>query len=161
MAAKSSRSLATIQWDNVLDEIETIIRKQKCLCCRAAQYYNTIHKIHSNEIQWAYVPEFADVYAAYSNLMNLSDGLISTRPKCHKQNHGYDKPFMRELARAETNLVVLLHYHPLIRDCHVCFMNFATAAYHGVELAACGDVFMTSVVLAYLCNLDHGRSLFN
>jgi hypothetical protein len=63
MAAKPTRSLATIHWDIVLDEVEVIIRKQKCLRCRAAQYYNIIHKIHSNDIQWAYVPELADVYA--------------------------------------------------------------------------------------------------
>jgi hypothetical protein len=160
MATKPARSLATIQWDVALDEIETIIRKQKCLCCRAAAYYNTIHEIHSNEILRAAVPEFGDVYAAYSNLMDTVDGLFSMKIKCYKQNHGYDKPFLRELARAETNLVVLLHYHPLLRDYHVCFMSFPTAAYYGVELAACDDVFMTSVVLAYLSNLVYVRNLF-
>ena len=160
MDATSSAKLATIQWDTVLDEIETIIRKHKCLCCRMAKYYDVIHKMHSHDIGLANVPEFAQVYTAYMDLMNLVDGLFSFKSGCHKQNHEWNKNDLRELARAETDLVVLLHYHPLIRDFHVCFMKYATAAYYGVELAACDDVFVMQQTVEYIAILRCVRNLF-
>jgi hypothetical protein len=67
---------------------------------------------------------------------------------------------MRELADAETRLLVALHFNPLIREQHFCNLDYLNAVQYGVELASCDEVFLSKQTLDYVLILSDVRKLF-
>ena len=160
MAAASPLAIATVEWDVMLDELEKLIQREKCLCCRVTDYVDyALYTIHSDNLSKANVPDFGEVNTAFCNLMNLARGLQPLKGHTSKR-HGKNRMFLRDLARAEINLMVKLHFHSLIKDCHVCFLTYSEAAHYGVELAACDDVFLTKQAMDYVSILSTIRYLF-
>ena len=66
----------------------------------------------------------------YGNPIKLARGPLTEH--C-KQNNGKDRAFLRDLARAEINLMVARYHHPLTKDCRVCFLSYSKAIEYGVE----------------------------
>jgi hypothetical protein len=162
MANNSSLKVGIIQWDILLDKMEQLIRSERCICCRTIEYWmiDPTNAFHS-----MYVPVFHDIHLAYSKVFTIAQEVhpvypLERRYHHHRHNHGHDKTFIRELLDAERNLLVAMHFHPLLADMHVCFMNYHAAAHYGVELIACDEVFVTHQTVSYMKCLDKVRDMF-
>ena len=152
--------VAIIQWDSLLDRLEEIIGREKCIVCRAVQYYRDFSQTTST----AHVYEFQYVQEAYRSLMHLCRAVTATplviRYCCHQQNHGRSKVVIRALMDAEKKLMISLHYHPLIKDVHVCYLCYADAVHYNVESAACDEMFIIKQTMEYVSQLCTVRRLF-
>jgi hypothetical protein len=153
-----------IQWDILLDKMEQLITSERCICCRTLEYsmIDPTNTFHSMEVAGT-VPAFANVGVAYCNVLALAQQVQAVNPlehRYHRQSHGHDKMFIRELLDAERNLLVAMHFHPLLADMHLCFMNYHVAARYGVELIACDEVFVTHQTVSYMKCLDKVRAMF-
>jgi hypothetical protein len=152
--------IATIQWDTLMDLIETICRHHKCICCRGIGYRTLVDVWDVPQS----APEFDSVEKAYLNLIDVIDEIpeidIHLLMRHHKHNHQLDKAFIRELMDAEIKLMVALHYHPRLCNVHICFINYAMATHFGVETFAYGDDIALKDAMHYVSVVDDVRNLF-
>ena len=160
----TSLKVAIIQWDILLDVLEDIIRREKCIGCRAVLYHHTYHLLAVDTINALGAHKFEHAYKAYHNLLNLSRVVMevqkTTRFFAHQQSHGNNKAFIRELADAETKLMVALHYHPLIKDAHLCYMCYADAFRYNVDPVVCDEQFQLVQTMEYVERLRKMQRLF-
>ena len=161
----TSLKVAIIQWDILLDFLEDIINLEKCIGCRAVVYHHNACNLLSVDTTYALgVLEFEHAYKAYHNLLALSRVVrkthLITHPCCHQQNHGCNKAFIRELVDAETKLMVALHYHPLIKDAHLCYMSYANAYRYNVDPVVCDEQFQLVQTMEYVERLRKMQRLF-
>jgi hypothetical protein len=84
---------------------------------------------------------------------------VACQTTCHCQNHGPNKPQVRKLKDAEQQLVGALHFHPLIREHHVCFPCFAVASEYKVELAMRDTDLATKDAMGYAHIAEELRDL--
>ena len=158
--------ITIIQWDSLLDYLEEIIGRERCIGCRAIQYHNRSCSLFA---EWTTsglgAHEFVHAYKAYQNLLNLSRGVrqspLAIRHCCHRQNHGFDKPFIRALRDAETKLMVALHYHPLIKEAHLCNFCYDDAFHYNVDSVVCDEMFLMVDTMEYVSRLRKMQRLFD
>ena len=166
MAAMSLK-VAVIQWDILLDRLEETISRQKCIGCRAVQYHRDSDVMVRQDALdvIAHEHEFDQVHKAYLNLLSLSREVKqmprAIRHCCHQQSHGCNKAFVRELAYAETKLMVALHYHPLIKDVHLCYLCYEDAFHYNVDSVVCDDLFLMVQTMKYVELLRKMQRLFD
>jgi hypothetical protein len=164
MTNSTALKVGVIQWDILLDKMEQLIASERCICCRTIEYstIDPTNTCHAMDVAGT-VPAFYNVGVAYCNVLALAQQVQAVYPpehRYHRQHHGHDKMFIRELLDAERNLLIAMHFHPLLADMHVCFMNYHAAAHYGVELVACDEVFVTHQTVSYMKCLDKVRSMF-
>ena len=158
--------VAVIQWDILLDRLEETVGRLKCIGCRAVQYHRDSDVVFTRDAAnvCAREREFDLVYKAYLNLLNLSREVKqmprAIRHCCHQQSHGCNKAFIRELAYAETKLMVALHYHPLIKDVHLCNLCYDDAFNYNVDSVVCDDLFLMVQTMKYVELLRKMQRLF-
>jgi hypothetical protein len=165
MSCSAALKVGVIQCDILLDEFEEIIRRERCICCRAREYWE-IDPVKSHSVDVAStVPTFLEVMAAYNNLLTIAQQVEAASPsgtsRFHQHHHGHDKMFIRDLVDMERKVVAMLHFHPLLNDMHQCYLNYDDAVSYGVELVSTrDDVFATHQTMKYIHHLDQVRDLF-
>jgi hypothetical protein len=85
-----------------------------------------------------------------------------TRKRVHKHSqHGLNKAVVRELADAETRMLVALHFNPFVRDLHYCFLKYESCFEFGLDLAGHVDEsFLYNRTQEYVRVLETIRYLF-
>ena len=165
----TTAKLLSIYWDCVLDRLEDVVRTEKCICCRMLYYYDILHDLEYYE-QTDGDTTFQRVEQVRLNMLNVvSDifpnaivfGCADVIRGCHRQSqHGLDKPQVRQLKDAEQQLMSALHFHPLIREQHVCFLCFAAVSEYKVELAMCDTDLAMKEAMGYAYILEGIRDLY-
>ena len=147
--------VAVVQWDSLLDHMEELIGIEKCICCRMVYYRGLFARRTISTF------EFEQVEKAYCSLVYLSLKVKAlTSRYCHKHHHGRGRLHIRQLEDAEKKLMFSLHYHPLIKDMHQCYLCYADASHYNVELAACDEKFLIKQTMEYVSQLCMMRHLF-
>jgi hypothetical protein len=158
----------SIYWDCVLDSLEEVISKEKCVCCRALSYNDILIDLQYYE-QTDGDTSFQRVEEVRLNMISavcqlvpnaLVFGSTEVIRGCHRENHGLTKSQVRKLKDAEQQLVGVLHFHPLIREHHVCFLCFAAATEYKVELAVCDTDLAMKEAMGYACIVEGVRDLY-
>ena len=160
----------SIYWDCVLDSLEDVICKEKCICCRALSYNDILLDLMYYE-QTDGDTTFCRVQEVRRNMLSVVSELfpnaivfgsmdVECQTQCHNQNHGLAKPQVRKLKDAEQQLIGALHFHPLIREHHVCFLCFALAAEYKVELSMCDTDLAMKAAMGYAQILEGIRNLY-
>jgi len=169
MANTRMLSTATIHWDYVLDRVEDVIQNEQCICCRAFTYYQLLNDTRfptkTDDVTTA---AFDQVEKAHLDLLNIVHGLHSQQVPlmeitgCHRRqcHPNFNKTTMRELASAESRLMVTLHFNPRIHNMHMCYLSYCESVQYGVELVSYDDTFVMNRTLEYVHILDSVRNLF-
>lgn len=147
-----SPKLETVQWDDALDFLENLILTDENVCSRAQCYY-----FQNSTMDVVNVAPFEYVAAANDEFMKIGWSMYG------KFRHRFmNKWSERSAALYETRLVVALHYHPLIRERHICFLPYRTASHYGVEqlLYDTRHVFHVKQTFDYADILVDVRKLF-
>jgi hypothetical protein len=139
----TAAKLLSIYWDCVLDSLQPVICKEKCMCRRARSYNDILTDLQYCE-QTDGDTTFQRVEELRLNMMSVVCDLFPNAlvfastdviSGCHRESYGLTKPQVRRLKDVEQQLVGVLHFHPLICEHHGCFLYFAAATEYRLELA--------------------------
>jgi hypothetical protein len=166
----TSAKILSIYWDCVLDSLEEVICKEKCVCCRALSYNDILLDLEYYDqtdgdttfqrVQQVRLDMLIVVSQLFPNATVFGAMDVECPTACHHQNHGLGKPQIRKLKDAEQQLIGALHFHPLIREHHVCFLCFAAASEYKVELAMCDTDLAMKEAMGYASILEGVRDLY-
>jgi hypothetical protein len=147
---------------------EEVICKGKCVCWREVSYNDILIDLEYYE-QTDGDTTFQRVEHARLNMIStvcelvpnaLVFGSTDMICGCHRENHWLTKSQVGKLKDVEQQLVGAIHFHPLIRGHHVCFLCFAAAAEYKVELAVCDTDLAMKEAIAFACIPEGVRDLY-
>jgi hypothetical protein len=162
--------------------MESVIRNDhnnaKCVCCRAYKYYNIVMQTaafvpdetfkHLGKAFGLLLKPVREHYEQLDKSMPAAEAKGSsvaskyTRKRVHKhKQHGLNKAAVRELADAETRMLVALHFNPFVRGLHYCFLKYESCFEYGLDLAGhVNEAFLCRQTQEYVRALEAVRFLF-